>query len=357
MWTPALKIKSKWLSWSFRLAVTAICLALLVHVVDFEYIQAMLLACRPQYLAAAACFYFLGAIGGGAAWLYLLRRLGERGLSLSDTLRLTLIGFVLNNLIPGGIAGDVYRAFGAVNHKISSARAASTVFLERWSSLLALIVSTLIADICVLPLLRSSSLSQMWLPSWLPESWLRLDIFMFIVIAAATASLSCLTYAMLRYIRQRHNASAETASKPNRLQEEATRLGAKWQEFLEELALFDRAEHRFDLFIAAFINMSSPILEGLAFACVAQALNLSISPFIFLAFTPLFRIVSHLPISVNAIGPQEFISIALWEPLGASSSDAVTISLIIHALKIMLSFMCLPLFLAAPKTPSVPNQE
>ncbi len=326
----------RFLGWLLRIAVTAICLAILWHLVDIEHIKSAIARCQWSYLAAAAFCYLLGSLGGGFVWLYLLRCIGEKRLSFWRTMRLTLIGFVFNNLVPGGVAGDLYRVIGASRCNIAPARSAATVVLERWTSLLALLVATISADIWALPLLRSASLDHSWAPSWISPLFFRFDIFMSLVLLAVTAGLLLLSYSILRAVRRHDEA-------PQRLQEEANRLGASWHEFLNELSFFDGRYRQLGL--ATLLNTSSPFLEGLSFALVAQALGLDLSPFLFLAFTPIFRIISHLPIAVNAIGPQEFITLLLWEPLGATYSDAITISLIIHALKILLSFMGLPLLL------------
>lgn len=305
-----------------------------------QHIKAILSTCRWDYLVVAALLYLCGALGGGFVWLYLLRRVGERHLRLWPVLRLTLLGFVFNNLVPGGVAGDVYRALGAVKCNVPAARAAATVILERWSSLLAMLLATIAADIWALPLLRASSLGNAWAPAWVPEIFFRFDVFMSLVLAAVTVAFLSLSLALFQAVRHRERPQGQISA-------EAQRFGVSWQALTAEIALFLTPAQRNTLWKAALLNTASPLLEGLSFAWVAQALGLHLSPFLFLAFTPIFRLVSHLPISINAIGPQEFVSLMLWEPLGASYSDAVTISLIIHALKIGLSILGTPLLLIA----------
>ena len=325
-------------SLALRLLGAAICLGVVFYIADFEQITNSIASCRIGHLIISAIFFAIGALAGGLAWIVILKAMGQT-LHFWRAMHLTLTGFVLNNLIPGGIAGDIYRAYGTSRKGIPAEISAASVILERWASLVALLVATSAADILAYPMLRDCYIEHNWAPKFLPAALFRLDIVMGIALALLFAAIFFFTYASVRALK----ASVKTP-----LKEEVSRFGADWHSFKITLEKFTRQKKTF--FTAAAIDLISPFAEGLSFAYAASALGLELSPYLFLAFIPLFRIISHLPVSGNAIGPQELLAMLLWKPLGAEAHDAAAVSLLIHGLKILLSFIGLPL-LALPISP------
>ncbi len=330
--------KKNLISFLLRLLGAAICLGIVFYIADFEHITKSISSCRLDHLIISAIFFAIGALAGGLAWIVILKAMGKT-LHFCCAMHLTLTGFVLNNLIPGGIAGDIYRAYGTSKKGIPAEVCAASVILERWASLIALLAATAVADILAYPMLRGCYIEHDWAPKFLPAALFRLDIVMAIALALLLAAIVFITYASVKALR--------TAAKAP-MHEEVSRFGADWRSFKITLEKFSHQKKAF--FTAAAIDLISPFAEGISFAYAASALGLHLSPYLFLAFIPLFRIISHLPVSINAIGPQELLAILLWKPLGAETHDAAAVSLIIHGLKIMLSFIGLPL-LALPISP------
>lgn len=318
-------LRSPALRWAFRIAVGLLCLWIVARTVDPASLAGLLARCRPGPLVVAALLFLSGSVAGALSWMVILKPLGYP-LGLWPAVRLTLVGFVLNNLIPGGVAGDVYRVFGLSALGVPKAVGAVSVVVERWAAFLALLVATAVSYAMAFPLLQGVSVDPTWVPSWTPPLLLRMDFMVGAILVALTAVFA-----------------ASTAGAMAAAGHEAERFGAATGEFLEALETF-RGNRRAFL-MAAAINLWSPVLEGLAFSCAAAALGASLSPLLFLAFTPVFRVVTHLPVSVNALGTQEVASLMLWEPLGATAEVAVGISLLMHGLKIVVSLLGLPLYL------------
>lgn len=324
-------------AWLLRLAATLVCLWVVFRFVDMEHMWAILRHANLGLVAVSALLYLLGALAGGWAWLVCLKALKSR-INALNVAGYTLTGFVLNNLIPGGVAGDVYRVYKAVQNQVPINVAAASAVLERWASLVALLVSTLVADILAYPMLKTAYVQHEWAPEWLPSEIFRFDIVMGLVLALLCLVLVSFSYSILRHFSPKASEESQAS-----LAQEANRLGADWKGFLAALTSIKNQPRAF--FLAAAINLLSPVLEGLSYAFAAAAIGLELSPYLFLAFTPLFRIITHLPVSVNAIGPQEIISLLLWQPLGASTGEALAVSLMIHAIRLALSCLGLPLLL------------
>lgn len=318
-------LRSPALRWAFRITVGLLCLGLVAGTVQPSQLAHLLSRCRPAPLLVAALLYLSGSLVGALSWIVVLRPLGV-GLPLGRAIRLTLTGFVLNNLVPGGVAGDVYRVLGLAALGVPKAVGAVSVVVERWAAFLALLVATSTSWALAWPLLRRASLDPGWAPPGTPALLLRLDVMVLLILVVLAIAFALTTTGAM--------ALAER---------EARRFGAATGDFLEALQRFQGQRRAF--LAAAALNLWSPILEGLAFTCAAAALGASLSPLLFLAFTPVFRLVTHLPVSVNAFGTQEVASLVLWQPLGASAELAVGISLLMHLLKILVSLLGLPLYL------------
>ncbi|MCR5661317.1 MAG: flippase-like domain-containing protein [bacterium] len=330
--------KKSLISFLLRLIGAALCLGIVFYFADFEHIYQSIGSCKLKDLLLSSVFFTIGALAGGLAWMVILKAM-DRKLSFWSAMHLTLTGFVLNNLIPGGIAGDIYRAYGTSQKGIPAEVCAASVILERWASLVSLLVSTAIADILTWRLLHLYYIDHDWAPQFIPITLFRLDIIMLMALALLFAAIVIITYAAVTALRYSAKAS---------LKEEVGRFGADWGLFKTTLEKFSHQKKAF--FIAVIIDLISPFAEAMSFAYATSAVGISFSPYLFLAFFPLFRIISHLPISINAIGPQELLVMILWKPLGAEVPDSAAASLIIHGLKILLSFIGLPL-LALPIYP------
>lgn len=315
--------RSPW-RWAFRLTVGLAILYWALQQVEPGELRSLLAGCRPVPLAHAFLLFFAAAVTGSIAWRMLLLPLGYE-LHLAQAVRLSLIGFFLNNLVPSGLGGDVYRAVALSGMGVPRVISAASVVVERWSAFLALLVATYLSYALALPLLRTATTGG-HLGGFFAD--LRLDMVMGLFLVALTAAFAGTTWLALR-------APEGWARRFS--------LGAPAEDFLETVRVFRRRPRVF--LAAAAVNLGSPLLEGLAFSSIADALGLQLSPLLFLAFTPMFRVLNHLPVSVNAVGTQEVASLVFWNPLGATVDQALAISLLIHALKVSVSALGAPLYL------------
>lgn len=310
--------------WALRLAVGLAILAWALQQVDLGDLGTLLRGCRLVPLAHAFLLFLAAAVTGSVAWRMLLIPLGYE-LHLAQAVRLSLIGFFINNVVPTGLGGDVYRAVALSKMGVPRVDAAASVVVERWSAFLALLVATFLSYAMALPLLRTATTGT---HLGGPFAHLRLDMLMGVFLLALTVAFVGSTVLAVR-------APEGWARRMS--------LGAPVAAFLQSVRVYRR--HPGVFLAAAAVNLGSPLLEGLAFSSIADALGLQLSPLLFLAFTPMFRVLNHLPVSVNAVGTQEVASIVFWNPLGATMDQALAISLLIHALKISVSALGAPLYL------------
>lgn len=297
--------------------------------VNLDNLGTLLKQCRFGPLFHAFLLFLGGTLSSSIAWQILLVPLGYR-IRLWQSLRLSLVGFFLNNLVPSGVGGDVFRIWAAGTMGVNRVHAAASVFVERWSAFLALFTATFVSYVLAFPLLHGVEVGSVLGRFWAPLARIRLDMLMggFLVFMglAFIASTS-----LALYLGSRRSPWVERFS-----------FGVPAQEFFEAVSVYRR--HCGLFLVAATVNWASPLLEGLAFSSIADALGLNLSPLLFLAFTPIFRVLNHLPVSVNAVGTQEIASLVFWQPLGAQPDEAVAISILIHALKVSVSMVGAPFY-------------
>lgn len=318
-----------WWHYLLHLLVAGALLACVFSLINIKSLGELLLSCQVVPLFHAFLLFLAGSVSSSIAWRLLLLPLGYK-LNLWQAIRLSLVGFFFNNLVPSGIGGDVYRLFAVSGFGVPKVHAAASVFVERWSAFLALLLATLFSYLCALPLLRGVRAGPVLGAFWAPLADIRLDWLMgiFLVLLSLAFLASCWWVLWV----------ADSGSKWL----ERFSYGVPAGEFFAAASLYRRNPRAF--LLASVINFASPLLEGLAFSSIADALGLKLSPLLFLAFTPIFRVLNHLPISINAVGTQEIASVVFWNPLGAKPDEAVAISLLIHSLKVMVSLVGAPLY-------------
>ncbi|MBQ7569075.1 flippase-like domain-containing protein [bacterium] len=297
--------------------------------VSLDNVWQLLISCRLQPLLHAFLLFFLACTSVGWAWQILLRPCGYK-LDMLPAMRLSLLGFFFNNLVPSGVTGEVYRVYAISQMGLPKVHAAASVFVERWSAFLALILATGVSGWAGWPWLQGvkvgSALGQFYQP--LEQARLDYMLLAFLILLV----VGFLGISLWLWWAAGHSPQAW----------ERYRLGISVPELVNGIAAYFRCPRYF--LLATLINLASPLLEGLAFSSIADALGMELSPTLFLVFTPIFRILHHLPITINALGTQEVASVIFWQPLGAAPEQAVAISVLIHVLKISISLLGGPLY-------------
>lgn len=315
--------------WAVRLLVAGCLVAGVIALINLQDLGRLLFSCRLKPLGHAFALFFCACISVGLAWQWLLRPFGYR-LRLLPALRLSLLGFFFNNMVPSGVTGEIYRVVAITRMGVARVPALASVIVERWSAFLALILATSVSLVCGWPWLQGVKVGSTLGQLYAPLAEVRLDYMLLVFLALLVLGFVITTVGIF------------WASRRDTRRWERFRLGLSAAELLQGISVYWRYP---GLFAAAtLVNLASPFLEGLAFSSVADALGLQLSPVLFLVFTPIFRTLNHLPITVNAVGTQEVASVVFWQPFGAKPEEAVAISVLIHALKMAVSLVGGPLY-------------
>jgi uncharacterized membrane protein YbhN (UPF0104 family) len=104
--------------------------------------------------------------------------------------------------------------------------------------------------------------------------------------------------------------------------------------------------------ITAFaLSFASPLLECAAFICIIKALSLSVPLFPVFILVPLLRFINHLPVSYSSIGTQDIALVLFWQPLGLSPAEALSISILMHTLRLTAGLTGGALYIIFPPKP------
>lgn len=306
-----------------RLLLSATVLTYMLGQVDASLLPQLLAGARPLGLAAGAAALLASAACGGLLWHALFP---QPALAPGRAVRYTLIAFSLNNLIPTGLAGDVYRIWAVGRDAVPLATACYTVVMDRWCAFLVLLLATAGATAYVhahwsgLPLTSAG-------PTLAADAVLA-GLLWLLVVAFVGVTFALIRVGRWRWLRL-SIPGAEAA--------------------LPEIAASIRSALRRPRRLCAPLlwGALSLALEAMSVYCAAAALGAP-TPLSLMILVPVIRVLHRLPGFVNAIGPQEVAAVALWGAMGIRPELSLSISVVLHGLRLAVGLVGLPLGLTSP---------
>jgi len=263
-----------------------------------------------ERLQAARFLPLLGAmlmlLGGVAissyCWSLLLRPQAVR-ISWWYSFRLNLIGFFFNNILPSGLAGDVWRAHALTLTHPGLGRSFASIFMER------------IIAFSVLTTVTVGTLVVVGRPLHSARLWGYLALMALAMVIAVAAGIWLLT-------RGRHTSWFRRLVPPD----------VEMDRFLEGLNQY--RHHGSMITWVACISVVNPLLDAMAHYLMSVSLGMGLPAWPFFILIPLIRILNHVPVVINGIGPQEGVFLLFWGQLGVAAAPAVSLSLLSHGVKI-----------------------
>jgi uncharacterized protein (TIRG00374 family) len=225
-----------------------------------------------------------------------------------QTLALYFIGFFFNNFLPTSIGGDIYRALGA--GRVSGRRAvcAASVLVERLMGMLAVAALAILAAILLARQLADGPIRALAVG---------FGITMLLLLAVFFHRR---TFQLLESVTQRLSLWG---------------LDAKLLRLYEALSLY-RSQKR-SLTLVFILSVAYQLLIVVFSYLVGLALGLAIPFRYFLLCVPFTVIISLVPISINGVGVRESGYVFLLSKIGHSSSEAISLSLLIYGLSLLAS--------------------
>lgn len=325
------------LSWGKIVTGLGICCCL-IPFFNVSQMMAGLTQLSWDYFLLSLAFFLLASAPAALVWYGVARRLGA-SLSFAQAWRLSLVGFFWNNLIPGGVAGDAVRVWEVHKYNLTYAKGAASVFIERWSALAALIITSCLAWFMADPIFALIEQYEKALPilpmlEGFSVKWSFLAVIVLMIAAFLLGSAMLFSQHLWQNLRLRLLSRFS--------------LGSSLEEFTQACALI---KNNWTGFVTAvLINLLAPLLEAAAVYVIFHKICPQNLPFIyFLIFIPIFRVMLHLPVSANGIGTQEAAFALYWGSVGMALEPVLASSLLIHAVKLIICILGALLYYQKPQ--------
>jgi uncharacterized protein (TIRG00374 family) len=257
-----------------------------------------------MWVAAALTLVVLDRLLNAWRWIALLDADTRRRVPASRLLRIFLVSTFVGTFFPGGVGGDVMRAWSLSREEVAGSRAAGSVLMDRLLGVIALVL------LAAIGLFVGRHL--------LPERFLLVALG-----GAAAASVVGLVAV--------YSNTAETI-----LLKVAARLPSALRTPVSRLVGVMRAYSARHGVVAAVFVMSLlvNILRVLQTWFLGLAIDLPQGPIAYFAFVPMICVLMMLPISVAGLGVAQAAFVWFFAHAGVASADALALSFLFIGLAI-----------------------
>jgi glycosyltransferase 2 family protein len=274
-----------------RLIISASLLALVAKSIDWGTLDRSLSGAGWGWFALGVVLIAFALMVGAVRWHVLLH-----GAALPttgrETLRAYMIGTFSNNFLPTGYGGDAVRAWLVGRSGKPMARAFTSVFVDRGVALVALFFLGWLG-LAITPVDVPRQLAT---PFWI------------------TTALGTLFLVVTIMMLRRRGLGRFL---PNLIRPSAT-------EVAQTLRIYGR-DHRLQV-ETLVLSLGYQVISIGSLWCLAEALQLDISPATLAVVSPLVLIATLMPISVAGFGVREGTYVLLLGEVGVSAGDATLLS-------------------------------
>jgi uncharacterized protein (TIRG00374 family) len=317
----------KWLWLLVRLVVSAGLLGFLLRRIDLSRLVELVRDADLRFLATPIALLITFLIFAALRWRILLESLGTR-LAMRRLVAYYFVGLFFNNFLPTTVGGDALRGYYLSREGSGKAEAFASVFVERLSGIVALLILASAASLVIYASLGDSTV-VLW-------------------ISAGIAVTAAIIFSFF-------SATVASAIEPGLARLTFFGLGAKLTRFLSALRLY-RAQRRA---VGAAVAISCLIqsLHICANFFVGRAIGVEVSLRYYFLFVPIITVVSMLPLTINGVGIRENAFVLLFGRVGMGAAEATSISLLVFATWVLISLIGGVIFLFGPATWRVRAEE
>jgi len=304
---PTAPARPQWVGITIKALITLAGASLAFRMVDAGGLVEALKAASLTGVAIATAVLTGLLVFNALRWEGVLQRLGAPT-PRREVFQLTFVGFFFNQVLPGGIGGDVYRFAAAREHQAGLWRVLGSLLADRALSIIA--AAVLLAVSCFL----------------FPFQAARLDAILLFLLAGGFAF--ALTFVLIwgRWGVDVLTAILDALGQA-RLAAFARSAAARVGELNRDCATALRAPMFWPISPLAYAVLTQ---VGVTLVCwgLAATINHPVSLAGAFAAFPAIILLSMLPISLGGWGVRELAAIVLLAPLGLSTDQAVAVSVL-----------------------------
>jgi uncharacterized protein (TIRG00374 family) len=310
----------------FRIAVSVLLLGLLLTRLDLRELGSILGNVSPGLLLLGVFVFLVANMISVFKWRLIIQAQGA-DVSFFLLVSFFYMGLFFNNFLPTTFGGDVVKAFKLAKITGRGAEAASSVVLDRASSMFGLLL------IAVVPALVQLRLLGGWVVLLVLAM---LAIFLLLIVVVASKRI-------------------------------ARRLGGLWLFRFDPFGLrlhlksFYFSLHEFrnrggTLAWVLLISLVYQVVHILTVYVLALALGIDVQLVYYFIFIPIVLAIGMIPVSLNGLGVREGAWVLLFSQVGISTAAAFSMS-ILNLLVMMVVSLAGGVFYIFDKTARVPDGD
>lgn len=282
----------------FRVGISIFILVFLFRQVDGKALFELIKTADKRYLFFAFVFFFGTYILGILRWQMLLRAVRIR-LPLRRIVMSFSGGIFFNLFLPSSIGGDFVRSMDLAAHTKRPNEVVATVFLDRLSGYLGLVLLSLISLLSAWPLVRD------------PTVFLSIGAITLILCVILTVLFNKWLYDRIKGFLRMPNAG--------KIKEIIANLHREIHYF---------KQHKKIMICNLALSLIIQTISPLTFYLIGLSLGIKINIVYFFIFLPIIGAVTLLPISIGGLGLREKMTIDFFAKAGVLGDSAFAMSLI-----------------------------
>ncbi len=297
--------KSKLQTW-FKFLVSALFVTILVKTISFQEVVKLFSSLNVYYLVLLLLLSYVMILESCLKWQILLKAKGIR-VPLPSLVRLYILGYFFNNFLPSMVGGDSARGLLLGRRLKRVTDVFLSIFMERFTGFLALILFTATAVIVNHPLVRVGNLRSI-----------------VIVLLAGALILVVLVFS-------RKSFGILMGLVPEKFEKLRDKLDTL------HVSLLEFSHHKGDFACVLFLSLLFHFLTGVNLYYACLALNYEVGFLEMIVVTPFIVLLSLVPITINGIGLWEGSFVLFFSLLGIPSSLALSAALLLRLKTLLVS--------------------
>jgi uncharacterized protein (TIRG00374 family) len=288
-----------------KIGISGLLIWLLLRRIGMETLWQNLRQVQPFWLFMAAFLFTASHFLGGYQWWRMMKAQALE-ISYGKTLSFYFTGLFFNNLLIGGVGGDVCRMMDVRRISCNTTAAVSTVFTDRLTGLLVISgMAVLTSPWLILKSQMGRSMTVIFLI--LVIAWILVLCFLFI------RRFARLFAWLIRKILPQN-------------------LHIRARDVYNSIYWFGRQRLFTEVLIISFWVQSARIIMHYL---LSLALGCAVPIIYFFLFVPIIAIIASLPISLGGIGMREQSGVLLFAMAGMAGSDAFTMEFLAFVVAVL----------------------
>ena len=298
------KKKNNLLSYFLRLAFSCLLIFLILRSIDLDKIIKLVTGINPWFFLVAYLTVLLGAFPSAYAWKILVE-VQDFKVPYLRVVYMNLVGFFFNSFLPTGVGGDLWRGYTLARVSEKTGASVASVIMERFTAFASIVLMGIISFVINYRLFEKTGLLA------------AVSIFFGIITLVFVSGILIAPFAL----KKGHEKLK------------------KYIPFIPDadagLYLMKYKEQPGKVLWALLMTSLSPLLECGTYILILKALGFNISYLPVFSLVPMLRFINHIPVSLSSLGTQDLTLLLFWKPLGLTSAEAISISILMHILRLL----------------------